>query len=1102
LKKLKISKQRKEITFMAVIKCKICGGDLELTPNMTVAECEYCGTKQTVPTIDNEKKITLFGRANRLRFACEFDKAASVYESIVVEFPEEAEAYWGLVLCKYGIEYVDDPATGKKVPTCHRSSYDSVMDDSDFEQTVENADVAARRLYREEAKTIEELRKEILEVSGKEEPYDIFICYKEKDENGQRTIDSVMAQDVYEALTEKGYRVFFSRISLEDKLGQEYEPYIFAALNSSKIMLAFGTDYEYFNAVWVKNEWSRFLKLMTTDKTKHLIPCYKGIDVYDMPKEFAKLQAQDLGKVGATQDLLRGIEKILGRKTVTEVIQTKETVVIQQADGFNTLALLKRGYMALEDGDWDKAAKFFDDALNIDAECAEAYWGNAMIQWKWHTKDEYAKHSLIDIDILNDKNFQRAYKFANKDLKLYFAKLWECRKNQLARREREEEEKRRNIPHLTEVRERLKAVAGRISCSNTNTVGLKADGTVIAIGNNEYGQCNVLGWNDVVAISAGYYHTVGLKSDGNVVAVGGISYATIWDVSKGQCSVSHWHDIVAISAGYYHTVGLKSDGTVVDVGNDYNGQCDVSDWNDVVAISAGYYYTVGLKSDGTVIDVGNNNNGQCDVSDWDDIVAISVGDYYTVGLKSDGTVVAVGSNSNGQCDVSDWHDMVAISAGHFHTVGLKSDGTVVAVGSNDNGQCDVSDWRDIVAISAGGCHTVGLKSDGTLLAVGDNKCGQCNISGWRLFDSLDVLNDMDALEKEKRKGTERVKEATRLLKEARENLKLVSGCISSAKSSDWVVGLKSDGMLQSVDNEYNIPWDDIISVSIGGDYKNYIVGLKSDGDVVVRGKPYTVSDWHDIVAISAGNKHTVGLKSDGTVVAVVDNYFVRCNVSDWHDIVAISAGNKHTVGLKSDGTVVATGVASECNVSTWSDIVSISCGCSYTIGLKSDGTVVVAGINSFGQCDVSDWHDIVAVSAGYYYTVGLKSDGTVVKAGHNENSQIECDVSDWHDIVDVTTGKGYIIGLKSDGTVVKTGEHSEINWKLFDDFDVFKEERKWIVYRRERIRQNKDKIEQLESELAELVKELNNLKGFFTGKRRKEIDERRNQIFIELKKLS
>lgn len=300
---------------MAILRCKMCGGDLHIQDGRTVAICEYCGTKQTVPTADNEKKMALFSRANRLRFNCDFDQAASLYETIVAEFPDEAEAYWGLVLCKYGIEYVDDPATGKKIPTCHRTSFDNVMDDSNFEIVIKKADILARQVYLDEGQKIENLRKDILTVSSKEKPYDIFISYKEKDDNGERTIDSVLAQDIYDQLTAKGYRVFFSRISLEDKLGQEYEPYIFAALYSAKIMLVIGADYEHFNAVWVKNEWKRYLQLMTRDHTKVLIPCYKDIDAYDLPKEFQKLQAQDLGKVGATQDLLRGIDKICGRAT-------------------------------------------------------------------------------------------------------------------------------------------------------------------------------------------------------------------------------------------------------------------------------------------------------------------------------------------------------------------------------------------------------------------------------------------------------------------------------------------------------------------------------------------------------------------------------------------------------------------------------------------------------------------------------------------------------------------------------------------------------------------------------------------------------------------
>lgn len=381
----------------------MCGGDLEITEGMTVCECEYCGSRQTVPSVDNEKKVNLFTRANRLRAACEFDKAAGVYESIVTEFQEEAEAYWGLVLCKFGIEYVDDPKTGKKIPTCHRSSFDSVLEDSDFEMVMEYSDTLSRSVYREEAKAIEDLRVGIIEVSSKEDPYDIFICYKETDPNGERTIDSVIAQDVYDALTDKGYRVFFSRITLEDKLGQEYEPYIFAALNSAKVMLAFGTDYEYYNAVWVKNEWSRFLSLIENGQKKTLIPCYKGIDAYDMPAEFKRLQAQDMGKVGAIQDLIRGIGKILG---------SEKTQTVVQVQGSSTPgALTVRGNLSLEDGDFQAAYDYFERSLDDNPADSKAYLGKMLANFKLKSLEEFKNvEFLVDLDKIPD--FKHALQFS------------------------------------------------------------------------------------------------------------------------------------------------------------------------------------------------------------------------------------------------------------------------------------------------------------------------------------------------------------------------------------------------------------------------------------------------------------------------------------------------------------------------------------------------------------------------------------------------------------------------------------------------------------------------------------------------------------------
>jgi serine/threonine protein kinase len=264
-----------------------------------------------------------------------------------------------------------------------------------------------------------------------------------------------------------------------------------------------------------------------------------------------------------------------------------------------------------------------------------------------------------------------------------------------------------------------------ISAGGLHTVGLRSDGTVVAVGDNYYGQLNVGDWAGIMAVCASGSSencTVGLRMDGIVLAVGYNDH--------GQCEVSDWTDIVAISSGVMQTVGLRANGTVLATGNNFYGQCDVGGWSNIVAVSAGGLHTVGLRSDGTVVAVGRNDDGQCDVSDWTDIVAVSAGYLHTVGLRSDGTVVAVGSNGSGQCEVSGWTDIVAVSAGDYHTVGLRSDGTVVAVGSNDYGQCDVSGWTDIVAVSAGLYHTVGLRSDGTVVAVGSNGSGLRVVSGW------------------------------------------------------------------------------------------------------------------------------------------------------------------------------------------------------------------------------------------------------------------------------------------------------------------------------------------------------------------------------------
>mgnify|MGYP002569012828 CR=1 FL=1 len=164
---------------MSILKCKMCGGTLEIADNQTTAVCEYCGTKQTLSKTTDEVIQNLYNRANNLRLKSEFDKAQEIYEKIIASDSSDAEAYWGIVLCKYGIEYVEDPKTFKRVPTCHRTQIESVLSDIDYQAALENAAADQKSLYEDEAKEIDRLQKEILKIANNEKPFDVFICYKE-----------------------------------------------------------------------------------------------------------------------------------------------------------------------------------------------------------------------------------------------------------------------------------------------------------------------------------------------------------------------------------------------------------------------------------------------------------------------------------------------------------------------------------------------------------------------------------------------------------------------------------------------------------------------------------------------------------------------------------------------------------------------------------------------------------------------------------------------------------------------------------------------------------------------------------------------------------
>ena len=970
---------------MAIIKCKMCGGDIEISADKTFGTCEYCGSTMTLPKMDDDQRLSLFNRGTHLRRNGEFDKAAAIYERLIGENDADAEAHWNLLLCRYGIEYVQDPASGERIPTCHRASFDSILNDVDYQAALKYSDGVARSLYEKEAQRIASLQKDILAISQKETPFDVFICYKESDENGKRTKDSALAQDIYYQLTDAGYKVFFARITLEDKLGQEYEPYIFAALHSAKVMVVVGTKPEYLNAVWVKNEWSRYLALMRTDRSRLLIPCYRDMDPYDMPEELSMLQSQDMGKIGFIQDLIRGVKKVVDaakpQEAVTETV--KETVVVHNEGGSNVQALLKRGNMALEDGEWSKADEFFEQVLNQDAECGAAYLGKFLASEQCRSAKAYAdafvknvkadapgeknayaceedeafaaacveKYTLrgilsavqireaLDFDLgycvtsdyyalraeeaqeqfAADKDLMRATKYASSEAKTITEDIPQTLDKLRADAQKREDADKARITadyrkFLTETEaklekehpQRLKEAQAQKKAAaktkRTTTIALGAATVVIAV---------VLLITKVIIPSSNYSKAEEMLAvgeyDGAIEA-----FTALGDYKDAaeritQIEEQQENERLAREAAEEEARNAQAyaDAEALLASGDYDGAAEAFEalggYQDAAerAQDCPYIEAEQLLAQGKTAEAsiafgriaGYKDARERSLALWDTIavrVPLAAGWSHTAALKTDGTVIAVGDNDDGQCDVSDWTDIVAISARSSQTVGLKADGTVVAVGEGSHGtydKCAIFDWTDIVAISAGNDHIVGLKADGTVVATGRNSSGQCN-----------------------------------------------------------------------------------------------------------------VSDWTDIVAISAGGWYTVGLKADGTVLAVGDNLYGQCGVTDWTGIVAICTGVAETVGLKADGTVVAADDYGDLgrDLSGWTSVAAISAGLRYVVGLKADGTVVAAGLNDHGQCDVSDWMNIIAISAGYDYTIGLKTDGTVVAVGDNEYGQ--CDVSDWTDI--------------------------------------------------------------------------------------------------------
>jgi alpha-tubulin suppressor-like RCC1 family protein len=550
---------------------------------------------------------------------------------------------------------------------------------------------------------------------------------------------------------------------------------------------------------------------MAKDKEKHLIPCFKGIDAYDMPKEFARLQAQDLGKVGAMQDLLRGIEKILPKQKPVTVVQEK--IIVQGGSsggngGPDTASLLKRAFMFLEDGNWQDANAYCEKVLDIDPENALAYVGKLMAELRVQRRE-----CLKDQRKLFDtrSNYLKAIRFADLALKdelegylahihkrLQNAEIEATYQNACSAMQNEEYEEAINLfgaisgyedsdkcrqlcqkkyqellDELNAKREEVAVLSRRIHINSNFAVGINENGTLV--NTDPYVKEMASGWQNLIAVTAVCNEDIfALRADGTVISN---EMDSEQDFDQ-MYFVEDWKNIISIIGGSEHLLGLKKDGTVLATGNNDHGECEISRWRDIVQISAGSCVSVGLKKNGTVVVTGFAE-GLDELKNWTDIVAISCGTDHVLGLKANGTVVAAGENKYGQCNVSAWKNIVAISAGEDHSLGLTKEHAVVATkfiktgepgDISDFGQCDVGAWKNIVAVCAGDAVSLGITLDGYAVATGCVENCSCYVSDWKLFGTL--ISDREKLAHQSaQKRVNRLKELTLTRNEISEKIR-------------------------------------------------------------------------------------------------------------------------------------------------------------------------------------------------------------------------------------------------------------------------------------------------------------------------------------------
>lgn len=446
--------------------CPVCGSNLINDIGNGRFKCTSCGS-----IVENESAFNDINAIMSYLNGSQFEVAENCCRDALARNSEKDPVLnWLLFLAKNKIHFVDDSRTKERKPVFYSDRVfkrDCVFDDENYNLAIQGK---YRSKYQHYGELIEAIRMELCEKISKEDEIDIFISFKATEKvttaEGKvidvETFDQKKGREIYDYFTSKGYKVFFSPVSIGkgNVFGEKYEPKIFAALASSRAMILIGTKTSYITDGWVRDEWTRYLYFMEHCKNKKASRLNKANDTLfyvfekeppkDIPSQIAEIEGVDCSSAYYLDDLYKaikarigsanvGIERIsiekgdrikkkkvdietiktisLGKRTIAKM-QTKIAGNLEikefgenKAGYFNadTQKILDGAFISLEKGNFPFAHHEFDYVLSTN--------DNAMAL--------YGKILLV-IEAKNDEEFAKnAEKFPNEEMFL-FDRLMSC----------------------------------------------------------------------------------------------------------------------------------------------------------------------------------------------------------------------------------------------------------------------------------------------------------------------------------------------------------------------------------------------------------------------------------------------------------------------------------------------------------------------------------------------------------------------------------------------------------------------------------------------------------------------------------------------------